>query len=189
MITPQWSVPGGYLYLCVCWGECVFLHSHREKRREEGEGRKGRVVWAKEGDGSMNNLCQVQVAETPLKLVSTVKEKNKVCVVLYCGRLRQPKTMFRDAFISVSGLWALPPPAVPRPATALSWQRRKREGWLGSKSAPKWVGVAQCSRLCQVPPSAIICATGYLKLIEVHVTTLKSEWNLKKHFLNYGNDQ
>lgn len=138
MITPQWSVPGGYLYLCVCWGECVFLHSHREKRREEGEGRKGRVVWAKEGDGSMNNLCQVQVAETPLKLVSTVKEKNKVCVVLYCGRLRQPKTMFRDAFISVSGLWALPPPRRTPPRNSII---------LAAQEAGRVVGEQECSQV------------------------------------------
>lgn len=118
--------------MCV-WGVYFYTHTERrEKRREEGEGRKGRAVWAKEGDDSKNNLCQVQAAETQLKLVSTVKEKNKVCVVLCCGRLQQPKTMLRDAVYF--GLWALPPPPAPQqhyPGSAGSG----KGGW-GARALP-----------------------------------------------------
>lgn len=55
----------------------------------------------------MNNLHQMQAMETQLKLISTVKEMNQVCVVLSFGCVRLPKTAVRDAvmlFISLSGL-------------------------------------------------------------------------------------
>lgn len=59
--------------VCVCVSVCIFTLT--QKRRGMGEGRKGQALWAKEGDGHMNNPCHVRTTETQLKLVSTVKDR------------------------------------------------------------------------------------------------------------------
>lgn len=102
------GVPAGMRCVCACACMHIFFFNPEIQRRgwggEEKEGQVVRKEWW------LYRKPQIKCRQQKLKLVSTVKEKNRVCTVLSVNWVQELKTGVRGA--AYFCLWTLPPTAL-----------------------------------------------------------------------------